>query len=82
MHRRQALALGLLALLVAASGIVAWRVPVPAEPPAAAWNSPWIFRGEVFLGFFVGAYVVLAICATTIVSGRPPRRTYATSSSG
>jgi exonuclease VII small subunit len=33
-----------------------------------------VFRGEVFLGFFVGAYVVLAICATTIVSGRPPRK--------
>jgi hypothetical protein len=74
MRRRQAIALVLLLLLVVASGIVAWRVPVPVEPPAAAWNSPWIFRGEVFLGFFVGAYVVLAICATTIVSGRPPRK--------
>jgi exonuclease VII small subunit len=71
---RQVLALVLLALLVVASGIVAWRVPVPAEVPAVAWNSPWVFRGEVFVGFFVGAYVVLAICATTIVSGRPPNK--------
>ena len=68
------LALILLALLVVASGIVAWRVPVPAEVPGVAWNSPWVFRGEVFVGFFVGAYVVLAICATTIVSGRPPKK--------
>ena len=64
----------LLILLVVASGIVAWRVPVPADVPAVAWNSPWVFRGEVFVGFFVGAYVVLVICATTIVSGRPPKK--------
>lgn len=71
---RQVLALILLALLVVGSGIVAWRVPVPANVPVVAWNSPWVFRGEVFVGFFVGAYVVLAICATTIVSGRPPKK--------
>jgi exonuclease VII small subunit len=71
---RQVLALILLALLVVGSAIVAWRVPVPAKIPSVAWNSPWVFRGEVFLGFFVGAYVVLAICATTIVSGRPPKK--------
>jgi hypothetical protein len=40
----------------------------------AAWDSPWIFRGEVFVGFFVAAYVVLAICVTTVVSGRPPKK--------
>ena len=28
----------------------------------------------VFVGFFVGAYVVLAICVTMIVSGRPPKK--------
>jgi hypothetical protein len=71
---RQVLALILLALLVVGSGIVAWRVPVPANVPGVAWNSPWVFRGEVFVGFFVGFYVVLAICATTIVSGRPPKK--------
>ena len=71
---RQAGAAILLVVLVVASGIVAWRVPVPADIPAVAWNSPWVFRGEVFVGFFVGAYVVLAICTTTIVSGRPPKK--------
>lgn len=71
---RQVLALILLALLVVGSGIVAWRVPVPDKVPSVAWNSPWVFRGEVFVGFFVGAYVVLAICATTIASGRPPKK--------
>ena len=71
---RQAGAAILLVVLVVASGIVAWRVPVPANIPAVAWNSPWVFRGEVFVGFFVGAYVVLAICTTTIVSGRPPKK--------
>jgi hypothetical protein len=64
----------LLVLLVVASGIVAWRVPVPADIPSVAWNSPWVFRGEIFVGFFVAAYVVLAICVTTIVSGRPPKK--------
>jgi hypothetical protein len=73
-RRRQVVAATLLVLLVIASGIVAWRVPVPADVPSVAWNSPWVFRGEVFVGFFVGAYVVLAICATTIVSGRPPKK--------
>ena len=71
---RQVLALILLVLLVVGSGIVAWLVPVPAKVPSVAWNSPWVFRGEVFVGFFVGAYVVLAICATTIISGRPPKK--------
>jgi hypothetical protein len=47
---------------------------VPDDVPGVAWNSPWVFRGAVFVGFFVGAYVVLAICATTIVSGRPPKK--------
>jgi hypothetical protein len=74
MRSRQVVALVLLALLVVSSGIVAWRVPVPADPPGVAWKSPWVFRGEVFVGFFVGAYVVLAICATTMVSGRPPKK--------
>lgn len=72
--RRQVVAATLLVLLVVASGIVAWRVPVPDKIPSVAWNSPWVFRGEVFVGFFVGAYVLLAICATTIASGRPPKK--------
>ena len=74
LRRRQFVAATLLVLLVVASGIVAWRVPVPADIPSVAWNSPWVFRGEIFVGFFVAAYVVLAICATTIVSGRPPKK--------
>jgi hypothetical protein len=64
----------LLSVLVVGAGIVSWRVPVPNPPPAAAWNSPWVFRGEVFVGSFVAAYVVLAICGTTVVSGRPPKK--------
>ena len=74
LRERQAAAAILLVLLVVASGVVAWRVPVPSDVPGVAWNSPWVFRAEVFVGFFVGAYVVLAICATTIVSGRPPKK--------
>jgi exonuclease VII small subunit len=74
LRTRQKIAVLLLALLVIGSGIVAWRVPVPKPPPAAAWESPWVFRGEVFVGSFVAAYVVLAICGTTVVSGRPPKK--------
>jgi hypothetical protein len=64
----------ILLVLLVASGFVAWRVPVPADIPSVAWNSPWVFRGEIFIGFFVAAYVVLVICVTTIVSGRPPKK--------
>ena len=42
--------------------------------PNVAWNSPWVFRAEVFAGFFVGVYVLLAIAATTIRTGKPPRK--------
>jgi hypothetical protein len=73
-RRRQLAAVVLLALLVLASAVVAWLVPVPDDPPAVALNSAWVFRGEVFLGFFIGAYVVGAILVTTVASGRPPRR--------
>jgi hypothetical protein len=72
--RRQLVAVVLLALLVVASAVAAWLVPVPERPPAVALNSSWVFRGEVFLGFFIGAYVIGAILATTVASGRPPRR--------
>jgi hypothetical protein len=64
----------LLGVLIVGAGILAWRVPVPNPPPAAAWDSTWAFRGEVFVGSFVAAYVVLAICVTTVVSGRPPKK--------
>ena len=70
----QGVVLLLLALLVIGSAVVAWRVPVPAKIPSVAWNSPWVFRGEVFLGFFVGVYVVLVICATTIATGKAPKK--------
>jgi hypothetical protein len=73
-RRRQLLAAVLLVLLLGASAVVAWLVPVPDRPPAVALNSRWVFRAEVFLGFFIAVYVVGAIVATTVASGRPPRR--------
>jgi hypothetical protein len=63
----------LLALL-AGSAFVAWKVPLPSKLPAAAWNSSWVFRAEVFIGFFVGVYLLLAIIVTTITTGQPPKK--------
>lgn len=60
--------------LVGGAVVVAWQVPIPKKIPTVAWNSAWVFRAEVFAGFFVGVYVVLAITATTIRTGRPPRK--------
>jgi hypothetical protein len=54
--------------------VVAWKVPVPAKIPSVAWNSPWVFRAETFVGFFISVYVLMAIAATTIRTGQPPRK--------
>jgi hypothetical protein len=61
-------------VLLGSSAIVAWRVPTPSKIPTVAWNSPWVFRAETFTGFFIGVYVLLAIGATTIRTGQPPRK--------
>jgi len=61
-------------VLLAASVAAAWQVPIPAKVPSVAWNSPWVFRAETFVGFFIGVYVLMAIAATTIRTGRPPRK--------
>jgi hypothetical protein len=66
-------ALVLLALL-GTSALVAWQIPLPDKIPTVAWNSSWVFRAEVFVGFFIGAYVVLVILITTIASGQPPKK--------
>lgn len=50
------------------------EVPVPDKIPTVAWNSPWVFRAEIFAGAFIGAYVLLAIAFTTVRTGRPPRK--------
>jgi hypothetical protein len=63
-----------LLVLLAASIAVAWQVPIPTKIPTVAWNSAWVFRAEVFAGFFVGVYVLLAIATTTIRTGKPPRK--------
>jgi hypothetical protein len=68
-----ACAIGMLALL-AGSAVVAWQVPLPEKLPIVAWNSSWVFRAEVFVGFFVGAYVLLVIAITTVASGQPPKK--------
>jgi hypothetical protein len=61
-------------LLLAAGGVVAWRIPLPANLPTLAWNSEWVFRAEIFAGFFIGVYVLLVIAITTVTSGRPPQK--------
>jgi hypothetical protein len=60
--------------LLGGSLFVAQRVPIPKELPTVAWNSAWVFRGEVFAGFFIAAYVLLLIVLSTILSGQPPRK--------
>lgn len=42
--------------------------------PTVAWNSSWVFRAEVFVGFFIVAYVLLAIILTTVATGQPPKK--------
>jgi hypothetical protein len=69
---RQKITLVLLIVLVAASVGVAYLTPAPDKLPAAAWNSSWVFAAEVFVGFFVVTYVLLAIVIFTVVEGKPP----------
>jgi len=61
-----------LVVLLALSAVVAWRIPIPARVPAVAWNSSWVFRAEVFVGFFVVAYLLVTIVVTTFLTGRAP----------
>lgn len=63
-----------LLVLLGLSAVVAWQVPIPATIPTVAWNSSWVFRAETFVGFFIGVYVLMAIAATTIRTGQPPRK--------
>jgi hypothetical protein len=73
--RKTALAASVMLLaLLAGSAIVAWQIPLPSKLPAAAWNSSWVFRAEVFVGFFIGVYVLLAIIVVTISTGQPPKK--------
>jgi hypothetical protein len=72
MTRKQLFTLILLLALVGLSGFVAWQTPAPPKLPAAAWNSSWVFAAEVFVGFFVVTYVLLAIIIVTVAEGRPP----------
>lgn len=58
--------------LLAISLVVAWRIPIPSKVPSVAWNSSWVFRAEVFVGFFIVAYVLLTIVIETVRTGRLP----------
>jgi hypothetical protein len=44
-------------------------VPVPADLPVLAWNSAWVFRGEVFLAVHLLA-IALAMIYASIITGR------------
>lgn len=59
-------------LLLVLSLAISWLIPIPADLPSVAWNSSWVFRGEVFAGFFIGAYILSVIVLSTVVTGKPP----------
>lgn len=71
--RRIGIAAGLLVLMLVAA-VAGWRVPIPTKVPSVAWNSPWVFRAEVFVGLFIVAYLLLAIIITTVLTGRAPAK--------
>jgi hypothetical protein len=63
-----------MALLLGLGLLVAWSIAIPKKLPSVAWNSAWVFRAEVFVGFFVGSYVLLVIVISTVLSARPPKK--------
>jgi hypothetical protein len=65
---------GLLLALLVGSGAAARQIPIPAKLPSVAWNSPWVFRAEVFVGCFIGVYVLSIVCLSTIIRARPPKK--------
>lgn len=64
----------LLGALTLFSVVAAWRIAVPADPPAVALKSPTVFRAEIFVGCFFFGYIVLGVVIHTVRLGRPPRR--------
>ncbi len=64
----------LMSLLLAVSGIAAWQVPVPSKPPGVVLKSPWVFRAYVFAGSFAILYLVGSACFNAIATRRPAKK--------
>jgi hypothetical protein len=54
--------------LFALGAVAAWRIPIPTPVPSVAWNSTWVFRGEVFVATQLAAYALVMLYAS-IVAG-------------